>query len=1094
MSRPVFLKELSLFGFKSFADKIVLHFGPGITAIVGPNGSGKTNVVEALTWAMGESNVRCIRGNRADDVIFSGSARRKPLGMAEVSVSFDNLDGALPVEFSEVSVTRRIYRSGEGEFLLNGASCRLRDIHELFLDIGVSRESLAILDRSRLDWVLSANPVERRLAIEGVAGVLRHKTRRKGALKKLEDIDQQLLRLGDLVAEVANTLGPIEHEARKAELYGEYERELFQLELSVLVEDLVENRRSLAKLNDESLRLDQRKRATEEELAQLEDRVGVLLEGIGLTENDINLTQGELVRTAERYQKVRGEIDLLEERLRAANERLRLLEEEREKLAAMRSELEETRSDEENAARLDQLGLLQERIAVNETERDRIRHRISVKRRASERLKGDLIEILNLEARTRYQLQALTTSKAVLGDDSAEAEELRNVEARLKSLSERASALSYRLGSLRSSELIPHEGPRLILQRCRSGLREELTDGIVGVVIDLIEIPDEYLVAIEVALGPAATNVVTVSEKDARVAIDYLKRVDGGRATFLPLDTLRPRSMDEEERKRALALGAIDVASRLVRCDSNLTKVVEYLLGRTVVARDINKAVEVARGFGFRVRCVSLGGDVVHAGGAITGGSHRRPASGVFGGKKRISQLEAELSSLRSTIRELEQKRELIVKARVEAQTRALEDLKSRAERIREGIGRLEEQLRADVERERSLEDETTSLKVQLASHRADYEARAKDGSRRECDIGSYLDLIRAKSEELERLERESGLLRETISSKVVELGEVEARKVELETKLGVLQRRKSENTGEISRVERRLKSLRRSVSDLQANIHQLELEKEKIESSRFRIEEEVRDRAKTLWGIDRPDPNVVRSRIPADIQQEDRDKRVRRMEELREKMNVLGDVHPGSIDELRRVRARYEFLKKEQLDLEQARKAVLKMIGEIDTEIGRLFTETFERVNRHFGEIFGLLFGGGTAELCLVEAGEEDGEAGTVDKGVEIQAQPPGKKIKGLNMLSGGERALTGIAFLLSLLRVRRIPFCVLDEVDAPLDEANARRFASLLRSYSNGTQLIIITHQREIMEVADVLYGVTMAEEGVSQVVSVQLEEKVG
>ena len=1088
----MFLKAISLFGFKSFADRVVLRFEPGITAVVGPNGSGKTNVVEALAWVMGEYNVRYVRGTRGEDVIFAGSAARKPLGMAEVCVTLDNSDGVLPIDFSEVSVTRRVYRSGEGEFLLNGVSCKLRDIHDLFLDSGLTRESLSILDRGRLDWVLNASPVDRRLAIEGVAGILRHKMRRRDALRRLEETDRQLTRLQDLVAEVATTLGPIEEEARKARLYREYEEELLTLELSLLVEDYEAACASFERLNREIGAAKGKRDTAEKELAELEEKAEALLREMESWEAETGRLREESAKVSEGYQRIQGEIGVLQERAKAVDERLVLLREEVRRLKVTLSQLEELPPKEKGGTEWTNPTLLEERIRDREAKRAAVRRRISVKRSASEKLKAELIEVLNLEARLRYQLEAAARSRSWVDEHEA-LSELRTLDRQLKACTERILELSRRLDSIRSSS-IPYEGPRLILERHRTGSWDGPENGIVGVVIDLIEVPQEYVVAIEVALGPAAANVVTRTERDARVAIDFLKRVKGGRATFLPLDTLRPHPMSEEERRRALGLGAIDVASRLVRCDPELRGVVEYLLGRTIVAEDINRAVQVARGFGFRVRCVSLGGDLVHAGGAITGGSRERAPFGAFGRRNEIARLEAELESLRASSAELEGKREAVIRESIKEKTARVERLRLRAERIKLGIDRLEEQIRSDTEKEHSLEEELTGFKVSLASARRDREVQAKELERKRRERESYLELVRVKSQEVAGLESESLSLRRLISEKAGELKGIHAFKEELESRLMALQRERSQKASEASRTDRRLKSLRKVVSDAQTALYELELERERVESARSRMEGEIRLRMRSLSRVEEFAVETCGTRIPSGLRREGREARALRIRELKEKMDILGEVNPGSIDEFERLRSRYEFLKREQLDVEQARKAILKVIREIDGEVRRLFLEAFEQVNAHFGETFQRLFGGGRGELRLVDRVEEDGEEDGACEGVEIQVQPPGKKIRSLNMLSGGERALTGIAFLLSLLLVRRIPFCVLDEVDAPLDEVNAGRLASLLRLYSGKTQMIIITHQKEIMEIADVLYGITMAEEGISQVVSVQLDEKAG
>ncbi len=1186
----MYLKRLELFGFKSFADKTRIELDPGITAIVGPNGSGKSNITDAIAWALGEQSLQKLRGQRMEDVIFSGSDGRKPLGLAEVVLTLDNSDGTLPLDFTEIMVGRRFYRGGEGEYLLNGVPCRLKDITELFLDTGVGKQAYSFIGQGQVEQVLNQKPDQHRTLFEEAAGINRYRYRKKEAQRKLEQTNERLLRVNDIISELETRLGPLEKEAKRAEHYSRLRAELratettlffHQIEsvlrrreeLSSLVAglqqqvtekeaqavslerevsshreqmvDLVAHLASLDKLlHDVTLQEDK----LETRLQVLEERKKALAGEMEKTKADQEARQGELAALEEEISRSEELLSRLDDRIAGDEGELARLEKDLKVLGQLlRREQEEVDQGKGNV--IDVLGQIAEKrneISGLESAGNRIRRSLEKLRKEKGLREAELAsrsqQVAALQREAEQLQAALQEEKSRLAELAADKrkllERLKEKEKLRKGLERKLSSLAAELQARRRMERGLggyNSGVRAILKACEAGA--EFSDGILGTVADLIQVPDKLEWAVEVALGPGLQFIVTETEGHAREAIEYLDRTASGRATFLPLDIIREPGVGDLRNKVTMVSGILGLAADLVHYDQPLRPAVAHLLGRVVVAEGLETAMRFARITGFRAKVVTLRGEMVHPGGRLTGGRRKEGVGGFLNRERErknleeklagyrrerdevsraitavssgLDQLERELDRRRSAVREMELRQARVSadltssRQEVHRLSREVDTLSSEeegmVEELNDGAGRLhslkrelqaleEERARIEggvtssnssLERKKDQRDRlveaATALKVELAALGQERQAIREKVSERKTSRAKVLEQLREGGERLERLRFAFRSVEDDLRAGEKDLQKARAKKNALVAQRGKLEDRHRVLELEVKQREgqvRRLRSKARFCAD--------ELREKQVELARLEIEEKhLREKLWNDYGLSFEELDSE-AQEGADVQS-----LARRVRDLREGIRDLEPVNLGAVEEYREVRERYDFLTQQSADLRHAQKSLQEVIRGIDRQMKARFQETFDTIRGYFRQVFSDLFEGGQADLHL-----ED-ENDPLNSGIRISAQPPGKRLSTLSLLSGGERALTAIALLFAFLKVGSAPFCVLDEVDAPLDEVNNERFVRYLKKHFQNTQFLLITHQKRTMEAADALYGVIMEESGVSRLISVRLAE---
>lgn len=1182
----MFLKRIELAGFKSFADKTEMEFVRGITAVVGPNGSGKSNISDGIRWVLGEQSAKSLRGGKMEDIIFAGSDARKAVNYGEVSLTLDNEDQALPLDFGEVTVTRRVHRSGDSEYFINRQSCRLRDITELFMDTGIGKEAYSIIGQGRIEEILSTRSEDRRGIFEEASGIVKYKSRKKDAVRKLDETEQNLLRIHDLVSELEDQIGPLKEQSEKAIHFKELRGELKSKEISMYVHQIEQIHTSwsdatskLALLQQEQLQLstvvsrhDAMLESDRNELRQLEEQVEQL--------------QRDLLQYSEATEKSEGYGELLKERTRN-------LEANREQLILSLSTSESRHS--ERRSELDQLN---EKLSALNVELDELRARLSdeeakligvtggISQEQEESLKGGLLELMNQMAQARNEIRYTDQQKEALerrvtrvSDESGKWEAQKaQLEQRKKGLEAAVQKLGQEISSLRSGYIQGSEkyqalqklleenqgtvrkweqkreaqisrrdtmkemqddfdGFMLGVKEVLKAARKETLHGVHGAVAELIRVPEHLEQAMETALGASVQHIVMENESVSRQAISFLKQRQLGRATFLPMDVIRPRQIGAGERQIAEgAEGFVGIGADLVQYDDRYAGIVGSLLGNVVIARTLEDANRIAARCQYRYRVVTLEGDVVNAGGSMTGGSQFKKNANLLGRKRQLDQLdqdivdtEQQIARLRQSaidtkrqleetqtrldelrhggdvkrgeeqqmamelkqlehelrhvleqvaasgqekkgfdqeIKELETSREeaLVKLAALEEEEKKTHQAIHAAEFARKANESAKEQLQGELTnlkvREGKLDQERFSLEEQLRRLRGDYDTLGKDSRQNKTLLASIeADLLTNEQETVKQIENLNQYrLKKEEAAQQLEFKR--AARSSLSKKLEV-----AENDTKEQRIQ--LKSVEELLRQTEIGVNRLDVELENVLKKLSDDYELSYELAKQRYPI------------PEDIEGTQSE-----VERLKRGISALGEVNLGAIEEYQRVHERYTFLDEQKSDLVEAKTTLYQVIREMDEEMSKRFKTTFDAIRREFGTVFSKLFGGGRADLVLLDPER------LLETGIDIVAQPPGKKLQNLQLLSGGERALTAMALLFAILHVKPVPFCVLDEVEAALDEANVVRFAQYLREFSEQTQFIVVTHRKGTMEESDVLYGVTMEEGGVSKLVSVKLD----
>ena len=1181
----MYLKALEIQGFKSFPDKTVLTFGEDITAIVGPNGSGKSNISDAIRWVMGEQSTKALRGGKMEDVIFGGTAVRRQQGFAEVSLVLDNTDHIFPLEESEVMVTRRYYRSGESEYYINRRSVRLKDVNELFMDTGLGREGYSIIGQGRIDEILSAKSADRREVFEEAAGISRYRHRKEEAERKLERTQENLVRITDKIDELELQVEPLRTQSEKAKKFLVLRDELRGLEISLWLEQLEKLRagaiktaadfEAAARQKDEVQReVDALYAAAEDYAAQMRDK-DVEAEGIrfqmmqrqadasGL-ENDIAVLKANIQNNLENRERVQRELEQQEGRAgsvsaqiaqrRARLEELQAQDEAlREELAArqaqadeaarsagtLAAELEELRRKEavEHASAADAKALLSALAAAAQELLDRdesLRQELSAgeeRLAAARAARQEAADALDRAREERDSLQNVINGYALrLESRRKKAKEAQERQVKLQM---EENALQSRIHMLSEMEKM-YEGYSKAVKLVMGEARRGQLRGVHGPVAGLLHVPDAYAVAIETALGGAMQHIVVDSEADGKAAIQFLKRRDGGRSTFLPLTSIRPSEFRDHGVEREP--GFVGLGDGLIEFDPRYEKVFSNLLGRTVVAEDLDRAISMARKYGYRFRIVTLDGQVLNPGGSMTGGSASRSAGILSRANEleRLGQQHAALTEQRAAADKAAEEagREA---AAAEYQMETAQGQQRQHEdsilQLGERLGHLESQL---AERERQREGQKAELEG-LQARSAQTEADTQAARQRIEALEGSAAALRAEAEGKAKgqtdLQARTGAIGEAIAELNVRLAALEAERQTSEKSLAELESLRQDLRGdraerqrlldgyleknagleaEIGEKERQLQSVRREAEERQAAAGRLNEEKLALEAQRNRADKQAREKNDERIRLEREVSILEQKKSAAALEEKNlldklwetyelsheaaRAQRVelesvpkaqRRVGELKRAISALGNINLDAIDEFQRVNERYTYLTDQRDDVTRSKKELEEIISGITAEMKNIFSQQFAIINEAFQHTFQELFGGGKATLEL-----EDPED-ILSCGIEIRVQPPGKALKVLSLLSGGEKAFVAIALYFAILKVRPTPFCVMDEIEAALDDVNVVRFARYMRQMSEKTQFIVITHRRGTMEEADVLYGVTMQEQGVSRLLTINLND---
>ena len=1179
----MYLKCIEIQGFKSFANKIRFDFHNGITGIVGPNGSGKSNVADAVRWVLGEQRVKQLRGSSMQDVIFAGTETRKPMGYAYVAITLDNSDHKLPTDYKEVTVARRIFRSGETEYLMNGTVCRLRDIHELFYDTGIGKEGYSIIGQGQIDKILSDKPEDRRELFDEAVGIVKFKRRKDLTLKKLASEKDNLVRINDILAELEKQVPTLERQSEKAKVFFRERDALKARDVNLF---LLENQKNLAELETvkesvETIESDLDRARESYEMAGREYETGQ--SRLGELEGEIETIRNRITNASVVREKIEGEIKVIEEQVRAASgnaehfmsrknsvsaeiERDRREEEEiLERKNGIDSSLEQLRREQTKAREsasscADQIIRYSRQVDLGKNEVLRILGEratikssiasLSARQEENERRRQELsVGIEQAQSSETEQDQIITDLRRQFTEISGS---IRALQDRQKEIENTIAGMKKRLGDedeqLRASQLRYHqEKSRLdalvnLTERYEGyggSVRKVMQNrsaekGVIGVVADLLKTDKKYETAIEVALGGNIQNIVTEDADTARRMIELLKREKAGRATFLPLNDLgKP-----QEFKYAGVLqepGVIGLADSLVRCDDRYRPIARSLLGRIVIVDKFDHAAAVNKKYRHQVRMVTLEGELFIPGGAISGGAYKN-SSNLLGRRREMAELQEKVREAQLLTQKHEQAIEDIktertsLRQELEENRQAQQDaflrqntvrmsIASQQEKKKEAAGSAEEMARERelIEKQRKeLEAELESAEKRLASsaegeekmNAAVSELEQKlEGLRKEEGVQTQIlskwdteiekilqqqsfeqkDLDRVQ-EDLVRRKRELEEIESAISSGngVIESGTERIRELReqmsgSEDVQDDSRRALAEKNGERDRLKETLQLKLSARESLSEQIHALDKENVRLHNRRERLQEDVDNRVTYMWNeyeITLSDAVKLRNEEMSDIALLKKE-----IAEIKARIKALGSVNVDAIEEYRELMERYTFLKNQHDDLTEAAASLEKIIAELDTSMRRQFQEQFSRIQEEFDKVFKLMFGGGKGRLELME------DRDILEAGVRVIAQPPGKKLQNMNALSGGEKALTAIALLFAIQNLKPSPFCLLDEIEAALDESNVDRFADYLHRLTEHTQFIVITHRRGTMQEADRLYGITMQEKGVSALVSVDL-----
>lgn len=1182
------LKKLELYGFKSFAQRTEIVFDEGITGIVGPNGSGKSNIGDAVRWVLGEQSAKTLRGASMSDVIFNGTQKRKPLSYCEVSLVFDNDDHALAMEAAEVMVTRRVYRNGESEYYLNRTACRLKDVVDLFRDTGIGKEGYSIIGQGRIDEILSRKSEDRRQVFEEAAGIVKFKARKEEADKKLQRTLENLERVDDILDELTKRLKPLEEQSRNARVYLELSTELKDLDLNLFLIRSDRARARLSELESELLTVQTILADTESNLTDKTTRRDETQNRIDQLEEAITKARTELMECAEHVHESQKKISALQSRRETRSENrqriVREQEEAQERLAEIEKDHVRIQADVEKQHSLiaDAEQILRatqeaaEKAQAKEKEADAALEAqkaavIDQMNRLSD-VRNDKTRLNTMQAQMETRLTEIEESSGALQEQEAALREaLTAVEKQLETENQHQQQCQEKLAQARQASdeadaayanlradvekqsadmqaaasrhnvltemTRDMEGYNMAVRRAMTYAKQRGLTGVKGVLAQLMTVPQAYETAIDMALGAAQQNIVTDTEETAKELINYLRQNRLGRATFLPMSAIRGKTLYGNERNALKLPGCLGVASELVQCAPEYRGIVENLLGRTVIADNLDHGIPIMRAGNHAFRLVTLEGDVMHSGGSMTGGSAQSKVSNLLSRERELKELTAKLQTGRAELdkcrQELTQRQQTAQEKRqkVSDAVNALHQQEiavAREQARRESVSadlnthlqRMQETEQARVQLHQSLEDirqqletiehqrtgaqgdqsamEQKTIEMQNALVKARAEASAENDrlmvrTLQLSDLRHGLsdlerDEAHAQQDQAQILreqERREQLLHEMDELDAIDENDMKREEAESarrqkeqlrqESAAQAIEQRRSQAQSDLRDILSDMENLHEAYNRDSEKLHKTELAKARIEGDQKNLQNRIWDTYKLTYA----GAEEFR-RTPFDEKESDC-----RAAELQGQIRALGKVNVGAVEEYAETKARVDDLTTQQQDLKRAEMDLRELIERLLIQMRSTFVENFSKMQGYFAETFTRLFGGGHAELKLMDPDDP------LNCGIEVNAQPPGKKLQLLSLLSGGERALTAIAILFAMLKLKPTPFCILDEIEAALDDANIGYYADYLKEYSKGTQFIVVTHRKGTMERCNSLFGVAMEEQGVSRMVSVSLQD---
>ena len=1182
----MYLKRLELQGFKSFADKTILELMPGITTVIGPNGSGKSNISDAIRWVLGEQSMKSLRGTKSLDIIFAGTQNRKSLGFAEASLVFDNSDGALPIEYTEVTVTRKIYRSGETGYYINKVPCRLKDVLELFMDTGIGKDGYSIIGQGKIDEILSNKSEDRRHIFEEAAGIVKYRTRKQESEKKLEHTKLNLLRINDILTEIEGNLEPLQMQADKAKKYLNLREELKNIEIGLFVYNIEKYKQDLEKVvqdieimqsqcNDEEGRLE-RVKILKEELKSSIDEITETIENmsnigfesqkqIEQLNSDINVAKTRIANNNENNDRYLKEIE-------EQNAKIKELKDEIEQKEAKKDNLKQNKEkfEKELNEKQAELDKLTEKLSSKELEIEGYKHTVEENTDKKYELQSEInaqnINYQNFEKRqaqikqemqsTISELDGTRLNKEDIAKQFNEIENKKNkaqnslnevakqreeANQKIKSFESNINILSseMRIKESRLKFLIETEkekegyikSVKSLLKDCEN--IKELGKGMNGVLANIIEVPDELQTAIEMCLGASLQNIVTETETDAKRLVEHLRKNNLGRASFLPISSVRGKKLDKIKGNES---GVIGIASDLVKYNKKYEQIILNLLGRTVIVDNMDTAIKVAKQNGYTFRIVTKEGDLINPSGAITGGSVAKKTVNILGRGKEIEKLEKEIKNLKQKIEKLENDKQnyeesiegiLELSANLEKELQEIdityatekqkvisineniEKLEKRLNRLKEEQANLEKQKEEAVSTKGDLQVEInkiveqneelskiitefaelnkddqkyiddlnfdiTNLKISVSSFDESEASIQEIQERINQELENAHMSIENKNTQIEQIKKDNEDLEKSIKETLQKIEEVKESVNSSSLKIEEFKKERAQKSEKLSKQEDEITAKFKVIEDLKGQLVKLDVKKTKID-------EDINSIINKMWEEYELTPNNTEQyQKPENVALTQR-----RVNNLRTEIRELGSVNVDSIEEYKNLKDRYDFMSEQRLDLENTMSKLRKVISDMTQIMKEQFKEKFKVINKNFGEVFAELFGGGKAELTL-----ED-EENILECGIEITVQPPGKKLQNMMLLSGGEKAFTAIALLFAILKINPAPFCVLDEIEAALDDVNVFRYAEYLKKFTEHTQFLVITHRKGTMEVADTVYGVTMEESGISKLLSMKLKQ---
>ena len=1181
----MYLKRLELQGFKSFADKTILEFMPGITSVIGPNGSGKSNISDAIRWVLGEQSMKSLRGSKSLDIIFAGTQNRKSLGFAEASLVFDNTDGALPIEYTEVTVTRKIYRSGETGYYINKVPCRLKDVLELFMDTGIGKDGYSIIGQGKIDEILSNKSEDRRHIFEEAAGIVKYRVRKVESEKKLEHTKLNLLRINDILSEIETNIEPLKEQSEKAKKYLNLREELKNIEIGLFLYNIEKYKKDLEEIvkdeeiyktqcNDEEGRLE-RIKALKEELKSEIDHITESIEEmsnlgfeskkeIEMLNSDINVSNTRIENNKQNKERFEKEIEELTARIKELEEEKKHKEEKKENLKQNKEkfarELEEKEKElaeitkklsnkeleieahkktvEDNTDKKYEL-----QASINEQE---INYENYEKRQAQikNEIAGNISELDNTRmkkeeiAKEFYEIESkrnkILTDLEEINKEKEEADrKIRDFDSKINMLSGEKRIKESKLKFLIETEKEKEgyiKSVKTLLKDCET--TKELGKGMHGVLANIIEVPEEYQTAIEMCLGSSLQNIVTENEEDAKRLIEHLRKNNLGRASFLPITSVKGKKLDRIKGKN---MGVIGIASDLIQYSKKYENIILNLLGRTVIVQDMDTAIRVAKDNGYSFRIITVDGDVINPSGAITGGSVTKKTVNILGRGKEIEKLQKELKKLDEQIRNLETEKEKyqesiqnvlesatvfekelqeieITYATGKEKVNAIEDnitrIETRLNKLKEEKQKLEEQKEESIKSKTDFQEkivaineeneklkktitefaelnkdnqkyvddlnfDITNLKISVSSFDESESSIQEIQERIDSEIQSTTKSIENKKVQIEQITQDNFNLEKAIEEIKEKIDKIKEEVKTSGSKIEELKEKRTKKNEKLAEQEEEITNKFKIIEDLKSQIV-------KIDAKKTKLEEDINGIINKMWEEYELTPNnVVDYKKPENVQLT-REK----VKDLRNEIRNLGSVNIDSIEEYKNLKERYDFMCEQRVDLESTMAKLRKIITDMTSIMKEQFKEKFELINKNFAEVFKELFGGGNASLTL-----EDKD-NILECGIEITVQPPGKKLQNMMLLSGGEKAFTAIALLFAILKINPAPFCVLDEIEAALDDVNVYRYAEYLKKFSKNTQFLVITHRKGTMEAADTVYGITMEENGISKLLSMKLK----